>query len=532
MPQVAAGFGSWFRVTFIDLGRQFRWSYLPPLMVYFAAGISGLTSIVGTFFVKDYLGLSAAFLAGLSFWVGIPWALKMPLGHLVDLIWRWKALLVWLGAGLLAASVTIMYALIAHTGVMTAIMPADAWYVLAVLLAPCGYVVQDAVADAMTVEAVPRLDAEGRPFAEADVKAMHTTMQTLGRFAIISGTVAVAAVNVLMFQGVEALEEAQKAAIYADIYLMALIIPAVSVAGVTLGWLMRRSDGQAEVFTPPDKVTPDWLILGGGAVFVAVSLITGVGNVPHAQEIVFLSSMAVVVFLIRRLLLTLAPDLRNPLIGTAIIIFVFRAMPLPGASATWFQIDVLGFNQQFISVLSLITSVLTLAGLVVLRPLIARHSIAYIVVLLTIAAGALSLPNIGLYYGVQRWTAAWTGGVVDAHFIAIIDTTLESPLGQVAMIPMLAWIARNAPANLKATFFAVMASFTNLALSAAALLTKHLNQVFVVTREVRDPVTGAVTTSADYSQLGWLLLSVATIAVVVPLATIVVVQSSRFRTEQ
>ena len=232
MPQVAAGFGSWFRVTFIDLGRQFRWSYLPPLMVYFAAGVSGLTSIVGTFFVKDYLGLSAAFLAGLSFWVGIPWALKMPLGHLVDLIWRWKALLVWLGAGLLAASVTIMYALIAHTGVMTAIMPADAWYVLAVLLAPCGYVVQDAVADAMTVEAVPRLDAEGRPFAEADVKAMHTTMQTLGRFAIISGTVAVAAVNVLMFQGVEALEEAQKAAIYADIYLMALIIPAVSVAGM------------------------------------------------------------------------------------------------------------------------------------------------------------------------------------------------------------------------------------------------------------------------------------------------------------
>jgi hypothetical protein len=41
--------------TFLDLGRQFKWSYLPPLMVYVAAGISGLTGIVGTFFVKDYL---------------------------------------------------------------------------------------------------------------------------------------------------------------------------------------------------------------------------------------------------------------------------------------------------------------------------------------------------------------------------------------------------------------------------------------------------------------------------------------------
>jgi hypothetical protein len=529
---IASAVGNWFRVTFIDLGRQFRWSYLPPLMVYFAAGISGLTAIVGTFFVKDYLGLSAAFLAGLSFWVGIPWALKMPLGHLVDLIWRWKALLVWLGAGLLAASVTIMYALIAHTEAMTAIMSANAWYVLAVLLAPSGYAVQDVVADAMTVEAVPQLDANGRRFAEADIKAMHTTMQTLGRVAIISGTVAVALVNVVMFRGVDALAETEKAAIYADIYLMALIIPGVSVAGVTLAWLMRRSRAEAEVFTPPDKVKPDWLILGGGAVFVAVSLVTGVGDLPYAQEIIFLGSMAIVVFLIRRLVRTLAPELRNPLIGTAVIIFIFRAVPLPGAGATWFQIDVLGFNQQFISLLSLITSVLTLAGLVVLRPLIARRSIAYIVVLLTIAAGVLSLPNIGLYYGVQHWTAAWTGGVVDAHFIAIMDTALESPLGQVAMIPMLAWIARNAPANLKATFFAVMASFTNLALAAAALLTKYLNQFFVVTREVRDPVTGVVATNADYGELGWLLVTVAIIGVALPLAAIVAVQRSRFRTEQ
>ena len=31
------------------------------------------------------------------------------------------------------------------------------------------------------------------------------------------------------------------------------------------------------------------------------------------------------------------------------------------------------------------------------------------------------------------------------RFIALIDTALESPLGQIAMIPMLAWIARCAP---------------------------------------------------------------------------------------
>ena len=132
----------WFDETVLDLGRQLRWSYLPPLMVYLAYGVSGLTSVVGAFFIKDYLGLSAAFIAGLAFWAGIPWALKMPLGHLVDLIWRWKALLVFLGAALIAASLLIMYGLIAHTEAMRQMMPVDAWYVLSVLLSPTGEVIE------------------------------------------------------------------------------------------------------------------------------------------------------------------------------------------------------------------------------------------------------------------------------------------------------------------------------------------------------------------------------------------------------
>ena len=98
----------------------------------------------------------------------------------------------------------------------------------------------------------------------------------------------------------------------------------------------------------------------------------------------------------------------------------------------------------------------------------------------------------------HEWTASNSGGIVDAKFIAIINTAVESPLGQVAMILLLAWIARNAPAHLKATF-AVFASFTNLALSASALGTKYLNEAFVVTREVKDKLSGAIITTADYS---------------------------------
>ena len=217
-------------------------------------------------------------------------------------------------------------------------------------------------------------------------------------------------------------------------------------------------------------------------------------------------------------------------IGTAIIIFTFRAMPSPGPGLTWFEIDQLLFNEQFLSILSLVASILTLAGIILLRPFMANNSIAYIIVFLSIAGAVLFLPSVGMYYGLHEWTAYNSGGIVDAKFIAIINTAVESPLGQVAMIPLLAWIARNAPAHLKATFFAVFASFTNLALSASALGTKYLNEAFVVTREVKDKLSGAIVTTADYSELGLLLITVLLITLTMPIGMVMIIQNSRFKT--
>ena len=113
---------TWLHEAIIGVFKQMRWSYLPPLMVYFAYGISGLTGIVGTFFVKEYLDLSAAFLAALGFWAGIRGLWKCPWA-----IWLISsgngAILVYLGALLISASLLIMYGLIAHTTAMTAILP-------------------------------------------------------------------------------------------------------------------------------------------------------------------------------------------------------------------------------------------------------------------------------------------------------------------------------------------------------------------------------------------------------------------------
>ena len=540
-PGLISAARSWIDRNILALGREMRLSYLPPLMVYVAAGISGLTAIVGTFFVKERLGLSAEFLAALGFWAGLPWALKVPLGHLVDLIWRWKAAMVFVGAGLIAASVVIMIGLLGHTESMRAMLSVEAWFVLAVLLSPIGYVVQDVVADAMTVEAVPRFDAEGRPIGMAERKSMNTTVQTLGRVAIIGGSVLVSLANVYLLRGAGAMADAEKTLAYLRVYELALAIPFVSVLGVALGaglqWrdakrLRARGFAKSDVrrmLDPHGERPPvNWWILGGGLAFAVVSLGVGVGHVAGGQEIVFGVSMAIVLFLIWRLTGELEPEARHVLVGTAIVVFVVRAMPGPGAGSTWWMIDQLGFDQQFLATLSLIGSVLTLAGLFIFRRFMAERSIAYIVGFLTIVGTGLGLPIVGMYYGLHEWTADHTGGLVDARMIALIDTALESPLGQIAMVPMLAWIANSAPDRLKATFFAVMASFTNLALAAAQLGTKYLNQVFTVTREVRD-ATGALTAPADYSELGMLLVVTTVLGCVLPLLAILFVKSTRFR---
>ncbi|OIQ43421.1 MAG: hypothetical protein BM560_04440 [Roseobacter sp. MedPE-SWde] len=532
---------AWFDQIVLDLLRQLRWSFLPPLLIYFAYGVQGITSVAATFFVKEYLDLEAAFLAGLAFWVGLPWALKMPLGHLVDLIWRWKYLLILLGAGLMAASYGIIAGLLILPETMVQIMPANSWYVTAALLAPCGFVLQDVVADAMSVEAIPHCNADGSTFTEAESRVMHTTMQTLGRITLIGGFSAAAALNVWLFDGAETLPQAEKGALYAQVYLLALMVPLLSLTGIAVALLQRMQLGaklrriglsaaeiQNRLTTPRDPVSVNWWYFIGGGAFVALSLSVGLSEVEQAQELVFAGSMIIILLLMRQLIKSLTPQQARALIGTAIIIFVYRATPLNGAAATWFEIDALGFDQQFLSVLSLISSLLTLFGMVLLRPLIANNTIAWIITFLALTEALLSLPNIGLYYGLHNWTAPLTGGLVDARFIALVDTTMESPLGQVAMIPMLAWIARNAPNNLKATFFAVMASFTNLALSASSLGTKYLNQVFVVTREVTD-ASGQITTPADYSNLGALLITVAMLKLAVPLVTILLVQISPLR---
>ena len=514
---------------------SFRLSFLPPLMIYLAAGVSGLTNIVGLFFVKEYLDLSAAFLAGLGFWAGLPWVLKMPLGHIVDLIWKFKSILVFFGALIMAISSLIMYFLIAHKEEMISVLNAETWFIISTLLAPIGFVLQDVVADALTVEAIPKTDEKGNEIDFKTLKSLNVVMQLLGRVSIISGTLIVSFINLIMFSDSSEMSDNEKIVTYGKIYLYSLIVPIISIMGVVFSYISSKSrlnklikNGLAfekafNLIYPVLKATkPNKSIITGSIIFVIFTLSIGISKIPFSQEIVFIGSFLIIVYLLIILSNQLDTVSKRMLIGTAIIIFVFRAMPGVGQGASWFEIDVLKFDQEFLSLLGLIASILTIVGIFVLRPLMENASMSKLIIILSIAGSIFLLPSLAMFYGIHEITSKITNGIVDARFIAIFNTALESPLGQVSMIPILAWIAQSAPSHLKATFFAVLASFTNLALSASNLGTKYLNQIFVVTREVKSK-TGEITTQADYSELGILLLTVLLLTLTLPiLATILI----------
>jgi len=83
---------------------------------------------------------------------------------------------------------------------------------------------------------------------------------------------------------------------------------------------------------------------------------------------------------------------------------------------------------------------------------------------------------------------------------------------------MLTLVAIYAPEGKKGTWFALMASLMNIALSAGGIFSKYLNKLFVVTREVREE--GVVVIPANYDELGILLWTVILIGLIVPIVTI------------
>ena len=464
--------------------RAMRLRYVPLLMVYFAYGALGLIDIARDLWVKESLTLSPAELAGIGAWLTLPWTIKMVFGELADsvpIFGSRRKVYVFIGATLTAGG---MIVLAGAAGGWIAWQRPDQLYVLGMLLIVIGTVVQDVVADAMSTEVVERVDGEGRPLPNAQVRAELGMVQVLGRLALSFGILAVAGLS-----GVLAGYFSRE-----TVFLLGLVVPAISVTGV----MFVRSD-------PADARPVDWKLLGGGLAFGAAVLLLGFGGVPYSQELIFALSMAVICAMLVIVTRELEPASRRAILFTAIVIFAFRATPGVGDGYFWWTLDVLKFDAEFYGVLRQTAAIIGIAAMWLLARQLTEYSVAKTLLWLTVIGLLLSAPTIALYYGIHEWTEAQFG--FGARSIALIDAAAASPFAQLSMIPLLTLIAYYAPAAHRAVWFALMASLMNLALVMGQLGTKYLNMIFPVQR-------------GDYGELGVLLLTAAALGFLVPMAAI------------
>jgi MFS family permease len=464
--------------------QAFRLAYLPLLMVYFAYGALGIIDITRSVWIKEDLTLSPAELAGIGVWLSVPWTVKMVFGELVDCVpifGSQRRAYILLGAGCITGGLLTLAG--AAAGWLQFLPPAQLYLAGSLLLA-IGTVIQDVVADAMTSEVVTRVDAAGNALPVEEVRAELGMVQVLGRLALSAGVVAVSGLSGWL------------AYVYSrpTVFLIGLIVPVISVTGVML--IQSETSERRPI---------DWRVLGGGLAFGIAVVALGYGEVPYAQEIVFAISMIVICTMLGLVTRDIDAKSRRSILYAAIIIFAFRSNPSAGDGYFWWTLDVLKFDEAFYGHLRQTGAVIAIVAMWFLSKQLTQYTVVRTLFWITIAGTVLSLPSLGLVYGLHEWTEQHFG--FGARTIAMVDAVTSSPFAELSMIPLLTLTAYYAPAGRRATWFALMASLMNLALVAGQLQTKYLNELFTVGR-------------GDYGELPALFIAVLALSFVVPIATI------------
>lgn len=482
------------KATLLAPFRAMHRRYLPLLMIYFAFGALAFSSIPIIYWTKDILGFSPQTLASISVWISLPWTIKMIFGQMADSVPVFRSTrvsYVMIAAFFMFCGIILLAGLAGNWTGVSALGSKENIFLFANLILTVGTVLQDVVADAMTSEVVSR---EGKN--NETIEKELAEVQLLGRLAIYTALFVCIPTGVIV----------QKLFGYEIMFLAMLGIPIISIAGILFIRLPKK-----------ELVPVNRLILFGGLLYAAITIGFGMSDIPYGQEVIFTLSLGILLFLLGNVAGDVSPEKIRGIICAAVIIFVFRSMPGYGPGVGWWEIDVLGFDQNFFTVLSQIGNGIAIVGMLLGIKLITEKPVSWVLGWVTIISFVLSVPTIGMYYGLHEWTAAHFG--FGARTIALIDVAAASPFAQFSMIPMLALTAYYAPKGKEATWFALVGSFMNLALTGGNILTKHLTQVFVVTQAKYDQA-GALVSAADYSQLGNLMLVSCAVGLIVPLLTI------------
>ena len=108
--------------------------------------------------------------------------------------------------------------------------------------------------------------------------------------------------------------ELDKIKAYGEIYLYSLIVPLISISGIILAYFNKQNKyksliknginaqkAKKMIFTISEITKPNLLIIIGSIIFVFFTLAIGLSNIQFSQEIVFIGSFGIILFLLMKL---------------------------------------------------------------------------------------------------------------------------------------------------------------------------------------------------------------------------------------
>lgn len=440
--------------------QAFKLRYFPLLMVYFTRGFIALTAVTSTFFMKDKISLSAAELITLGIWTGLPWSIKIVFGSFIDgipILGNHRKSYIYLGNFLILLSCVGMVdhastqILFNHLGQFGGLLVTG-------LLATTGTVVAGIIASTMAIELVDKA---------GNVDEELGNIQVLTQIALAIGSLGAAAVT-----GYLAAHFAT-----ATVFGLAAVCPIISI--VSTAAVKLNEPEHVSVLNKP--------LITAGLIYAVVCVLCGLYLAGYAQPVIFCLSLTVISSLMYWVTKSMPRDARITFYLSMVAIFLFRTAPGAGPSLSWYYINKLGFDEEFLGLLSLTGSLFSLGILWFFMDYMAKSNIPKILTYLTILATILSLPDIMVYYHIHEMIG------ISARHLILIDSAAATAIAELSMIPLGVVIAKSAPPEQRAIYISLTASLMNLALVFSDLLTKQLNTIFVVTRE-------------DFSQLGQLLI--------------------------
>lgn len=427
--------------------------------IFFVMGLSAFDAVTSSFWIRDRLTLSAAQLVEIAIYTQLPWSIKILFGSIIDLISNRKRVIL-LGSALQF----IGYALFSLWQYQYFQLSEYSALLITGLITTIGIVLCQATAQTLAVEVVDNTpSAQGR-------------MQVFNRIAFSSGALLAAFATGYLAKSFPA----------EQVFAARMILPII----VTIMALYGHYNGHSR----SENGIRNLLIAISFGLFCLLV---------RDQLAIFLAQMVVINYLLYRI------GKNSPgFVLACAAIFLFRLSPSYGPGYTWWLTSPngLGFDEQFMGHLRLISVVADLVVLGLLAKVMAKGNIFASLLGLTVAGIFLSLPDFIAYYKVLPW--------VDNRHLMLVDTALVAPLADLSMIPLGIIIALNAPEKERGMYMSLTASFMNMALLGGDLMTKYLNQFFTVTRE-------------DFSQLGQLMTYSFGIGTVLSVLGLVILKRSR-----